>query len=109
MPSHDDSQPYPVFEPRLAEKARSEAPAGLAEKIPHPDTDPRQREKKAQKFKLMNEVVTNLDDDDFAHAGSDEDFEFYNDDADFEDFDDDVNDDMSAEETNDGEREDQDE
>jgi len=49
---------------RLAEKAKSEVPAGIAAKIPHPDTDPHQREKRAQKIKLLNAPMTTLDDDD---------------------------------------------
>jgi len=106
MESHHFS-PFP--DARLVEKAKAELPAGLAEKIPHPDTDPREREKRAQKIKLLNAPMTTLDDDDYGNIDSDDGVEFnYDDDFGDDDFVDDGSDQMSAEETNDGDREDQD-
>jgi len=94
---------------KLADKSMTEVPAGIAPKIPHPDTDPHQREKRAQKIKLLNAPMTTLDDDDdYGGYGSDDNIEFDYGDADDFNYDDDGSDHMSAEETGDGEREDQD-
>jgi len=104
----DRKQQYGERCKKLADKATSELPAGIAAKIAHPDTDPLQREKRAQKIKLLNAPMTTLDDDDYVGGfDSDENIEFDYGDGDDFNYDDD-GDQMSAEETGDIDREDQD-
>lgn len=61
---------------RLAEKAMAEVPDRIKGQIPHPDTDPVQREKRIQKYKILNAPMMTLEDDDeygsFDFGGSDE-------------------------------------
>jgi len=86
---------------KLVEKAKQEVPADVRDKIPHPDTDPKQREKRIQKLKLLNAPMTTLEDEEYGYDDNDDNMDFDYDDV---PYDDDV---MEAEGTGDGSREDQ--
>lgn len=76
----------------------------MKDRIPHPDTDPVQREKAIQKLKLLNEPMMSLDDnDDYGFDDYGDDYSFGDDDFadDYADGDDFSGSEMSAEQTGD--------
>lgn len=59
----DRREEYTKKAQELAKKSLQFLPPGIREQIPHPDTDPAQRDKRIQKMRLLNAPMTTLDSD----------------------------------------------